>query len=1206
MTFSLIAKAESEALMQLQKFSYGPRGLSCLTCRQRRKKCDRTRPVCERCLKGEFKCLGYDGDPPETPSTDGQSTPTRVAECFDTADADPGLRSRGIPIQVQAAEVQSANVPMPNQNTIPNSLTEHLGASPWYGLSPHLTPFDDSGDSVLGAGALALARSHLGHKDPPNAPDELIEAFDNTWPQEQSRSLARARTFDPGTASAHLISVRPGVPRTVNANAQMRESYFTFILSEYELHRLCRFFKPPPMPLSRGLTSRMKRSNAIFGFMYLGAKVFEALNEKPEGAVWKCCKGWIANFDRQATNHSPLKPSIQQSEDRLAGILELAYLNFLVVDTVAGYALLKRGLPVFLHLVSNDPDLWSERNGQLAVSLPQVLLSTRYEIRRFVFYDMMCALVLGTAPLAEYDPGELPPVGYPPFPVEPFHGIPIEWILIIAHVHARQCSWYDLEIRILSWRPRMSDIWSEESAESVFRIAIQESWRHAILIYIYMSMCGVNSFDRRVQASVKQIVRLVEVVHITPIDVHLSAPCIIAGIAAQCEYHRALIYEKLLSFRSTHIWVIRGADFAPILKHLWHGVGVNGSAVTWDMCLDTPPDISYYTISPETIHVSLYFLRLPSSQNKNQLPAFASRYPYLYNHTLLFTRNISMIFGNPTLLESVYPARLHTTKTVEKLHGLLPDVDRVKTQVLILSGSTTPFRNDTDRELPLRQESNFFYLTGCDVANSHLMITVSPPNATSNGPQIKSTLFIPREDPLETMWSPPPPTLEAARSTHETDVLAYSDQFEAQIADAVKSGETVVHILPQTNQFPNLPAALLAALSTSGVTPPPTIKYLLPALHAARLIKSEYEIELIRQANAISSRAHEVIMRVLGKDMKEVGGRVSTAKDKSAVMPGQWRIEKEAEAEAIFVASCRREGAVHQAYMPIVASAQHAATLHYCCNDRAFAWGPVNSERQDLATQHENGAAHVHNGTQNGHEHGPTLAPQVLLLDAGCEWRNYASDITRTTPVGNGGKFTPEARAIYELVLKMQEEAIDSLKPGVHWDAIQLQCHLTLIDGFLELGIFKGEKSDILKSEISSAFFPHGVGHSLGLDVHDVPSASKPEAVTVSSSLLALGPNVTIPIESADHPSFYQYLRLRLPLAVGMVLTVEPGIYFSPHLLAPVRSSPFIDHDVLARYEGVGGVRIEDVLWITETGCQNFTTVGKSVEWIEKLTSGSA
>lgn len=563
-------------------------------------------------------------------------------------------------------------------------------------------------------------------------------------------------------------------------------------------------------------------------------------------------------------------------------------------------------------------------------------------------------------------------------------------------------------------------------------------------------------------------------------------------------------------------------------------------------------------------------------------------------------------------MDGKFPARLHIGKMAEQMIRLLPDIDRMKTQIILMAGSITPFRNDTDRELPLRQESNFFYLSGCDIPNSQLLITIRPPNvapytgssSTPLGASIHSTLFIPLEDPLETMWSPPPPSLDAAREMFEAHEVVGGNEFEQRIKSMVAhAGDAVVHILPPIPIFPSIPPLLLTTLAISGVTPPPITTYLLSSLHAARLIKTPYEIMLIREANAISSRAHEVIMRVLGKDMKEVGGKVSGKKLDGAVLPGQWRIEKEAEAEAIFVASCRREGALHQAYMPIVASAQHAATLHYCCNDRAFAWGPVNAERGDLATQSH---GHDHNGVANGHEEEHTLAPQVLLLDAGCEWRNYASDITRTTPVGNGGKFTLEARAIYELVLKMQNEAIDTLKPGFHWDAVQFQCHQTLIEGFLKLGIFKGSRSDILDSQVSSAFFPHGVGHSLGLDVHDVPSASKPEPIKSATPVMALGPNTTIPPQSREHPSFYQYLRLRLPLAAGMVLTVEPGIYFSPHLLAPVRNSPYINHDVLARYESVGGVRIEDVLVITEDGCENLTTVGKSVEWIEKLASGEA
>ena len=104
-------------------------------------------------------------------------------------------------------------------------------------------------------------------------------------------------------------------------------------------------------------------------------------------------------------------------------------------------------------------------------------------------------------------------------------------------------------------------------------------------------------------------------------------------------------------------------------------------------------------------------------------------------------------------------------------------------------------------------------------------------------------------------------------------------------------------------------------------------------------------------------------------------------------------------------ATCR---SVHQAYLPIVAASTRASTLHYCCNDKEFAWGPVKPH------DHHNRNAFALDQVKG-------FSPQVLLIDAGCEWNCYASDITRTMPVGNGGKFTPEARAIYELVLEMQK-----------------------------------------------------------------------------------------------------------------------------------------------------------------------------------------
>jgi Xaa-Pro dipeptidase len=286
--------------------------------------------------------------------------------------------------------------------------------------------------------------------------------------------------------------------------------------------------------------------------------------------------------------------------------------------------------------------------------------------------------------------------------------------------------------------------------------------------------------------------------------------------------------------------------------------------------------------------------------------------------------------------------------------------------------------------------------------------------------------------------------------------------------------------------------------------------------------------------------------------------------------------------------------------MPIIASGSRASTLHYICNHAPFVHGALPTTLDSSAFQATAPAA------AHGHEHdGPDpLAlgakgdwqPQVLLIDAGTETDCYGADITRTMPVGNGGRFTPEARDIYALVLHMQKEAEKMTRAGVHWDTIQLATHRLLVRGLLELGIFRGgDEETILRSGISTGFFPHGLGHSIGLDVHDVPSASKPNEAT----------NETIPDESRQTPELYAFLRLRLPLASGMLITIEPGCYFSPHLLKRWRGSEFIDPAVLGRYEPVGGVRIEDVVLVERDGCRNLTSAVREVADVERLCSGA-
>ena len=265
------------------------------------------------------------------------------------------------------------------------------------------------------------------------------------------------------------------------------------------------------------------------------------------------------------------------------------------------------------------------------------------------------------------------------------------------------------------------------------------------------------------------------------------------------------------------------------------------------------------------------------------------------------------------------------------------------------------------------------------------------------------------------------------------------------------------------------------------------------AIEETRVVKDEYEIAMMAKANAISGKAHRAVLE-----------KLKTAKN-------------EQELEATFLATCISDGARHQAYHGIVAAGRAGATLHYVDNNAPLS-GKLN-----------------------------------LLLDAGCEWDCYASDITRVFPIN--GKFTKESRAIYDIVLKMQLECIAMLKEGVLWEDVHVLAHKIAIDGLLELGILKGDKDEILANRTSVAFFPHGLGHYLGMDTHD--TGGNPNKV--------------------EKDSMFRYLRKRGTLPAGSVITVEPGIYFCNFIIEPFLKDPkhskYIDAEVLEKYWDVGGVR---------------------------------
>uniref|UniRef100_A0A663M3E8 Xaa-Pro dipeptidase n=1 Tax=Athene cunicularia TaxID=194338 RepID=A0A663M3E8_ATHCN len=193
----------------------------------------------------------------------------------------------------------------------------------------------------------------------------------------------------------------------------------------------------------------------------------------------------------------------------------------------------------------------------------------------------------------------------------------------------------------------------------------------------------------------------------------------------------------------------------------------------------------------------------------------------------------------------------------------------------------------------------------------------------------------------------------------------------------------------------------------------------------------------------------------------------------------------------------------------------------------------------------------------------------------------YGSDITCTFPAN--GKFTPDQRAVYEAVLKSSRAVMKAVKPGVAWPDMHRLADRVHLEELTKIGILKGNVDDMVKVHLGAVFMPHGLGHLLGIDVHDV--GGYPEGV-----------------ERIDLPGL-RSLRTARSLEQGMVLTIEPGIYFIDHLLDQALRDPaqscFINNDVLQRFRGFGGVRIEDDIAVTASGMELLTCVPRTVEEIE-------
>ncbi|CAE6468529.1 unnamed protein product [Rhizoctonia solani] len=376
-----------------------------------------------------------------------------------------------------------------------------------------------------------------------------------------------------------------GIPDHIRLDTVAAKDATSFILSQYSKFSHELMFRPLPNSIEEGLLWRIDDSNITRWSMYLVARM---IKDTLSGKDVQKHLGWIFRFFEQILEvPSPTEHGLNLGA-RLGGLHDLLSLVFMVSGPAIGYSLFKRCTPVFLQLATLYPNIWSNDS---TISILEAVQSSRYEISQFVINDTIVALVLGTPPLIHYET-TLAWTAEAPAYYQLMCGFPIGVLLLLARVNAWRASQLmeqasqnqsDREEQLDSWNPTIDH--GDGANNSITRFTIQEAWRQAAKIYLYMGMKDVNSADHRVERAVQQVVQLGSIIKVgTPLELHVVIPCLIAGVAARKEKHRAPLRRRIANNASQKLntLMLRGSDFVTVLDHLWHGAGSEGRPVTWE------------------------------------------------------------------------------------------------------------------------------------------------------------------------------------------------------------------------------------------------------------------------------------------------------------------------------------------------------------------------------------------------------------------------------------------------------------------------------------------------------------------------------------------------------------------------------------------------------------------------------------------------
>ncbi|MBI4356815.1 MAG: aminopeptidase P N-terminal domain-containing protein [Gammaproteobacteria bacterium] len=403
-------------------------------------------------------------------------------------------------------------------------------------------------------------------------------------------------------------------------------------------------------------------------------------------------------------------------------------------------------------------------------------------------------------------------------------------------------------------------------------------------------------------------------------------------------------------------------------------------------------------------------------------------------------------------------------------------MEEMKPNSLALIPAGSEQLRDRDIHYVFHQNSDFHYLTGYPEPQA-LALFQKGKGKNETGRWI---LFNLKKDEVIERWTGTRIGQEKACSFYGADEAHAIEDQDEEIPKLMAGCQTLYYPIGVSEPFDRRVNGWVHTVEKqvrTGLSAPSVRIALSSILHEMRLIKTAPELACMQKAVGVSCLAHERAMRVCQSATSE--------------------FQIHAELMRVFMES----GCRHVAYEPIVASGENACILHY---------------------------------TENT---GPLKSGELLLVDAGVEFEGYASDITRTYPTN--GKFSPEQKALYEVVLEAQQAGIAAVKPGNHWNQPHEVVIRVLTEGLVDLKILQGSVDTLIEQKSYEKFYPHQTGHWLGLNVHDVGAYKVDEAWRIFKA--------------------------------GMTLTVEPGLY--------VKCEP----EVLPKWWNIG-IRIEDDVLVTETG----------------------